>query len=872
MTMHDPTLLVGTGLSDDLDGTGQSDQIDGLAGDDTIDGAAGDDVLNGDYGNENLLNGTDDATGFTDYANSGDWQVSDLEDGHQTMSQTIPTEVGGVYSLGLDLAANFAGGRPDGAIEILVDGEVVATFSSQSGAYDSHSVQFTAAGTDTEVTIRSIDAGENGPEIDTSGPAFHYDHEMEIGGQTVTVAAFAEGQANLYQVLNGTLNVFDVETQTYKKAGADGTVNVNSMGFNAQDNLLYAIAVKDGTDSLGQAVKSSDLIMLDADGNSYRIGETPYRSWTGDFDDQGNLWSFDSSMDRVTVIDVDKFDADGNSISTVYKLPKEMIEFRVYDVAFDAASQTFYGVARPSKEGEATQLLVVDISSGTPEFSTISVTSTVIDGVVLEGVPAMTFGAAIIDADGNLFVGGNSGDHDMDNSTGSSGAIYQVIIDEATNEASLHLIEEAPTSYSNDGAADPTAQSPFADVDLVSSVLIRDLQLVATTEGELTYNDQINGNAGHDTLSGGIGTDTLTGGSAGDSLEGNDGNDNLHGGAGENSGSTIVSSYDEEGVRYDQYGNVLAEDDDILVGGGGIDTLSGSAGHDTLDGGSGDDILNGGSGSDVLIGGTGNDALSGGSESDQLSGGADDDVLEGDSGDDLLNGDSGADILKGGSGDDTLHGGDHNDLLEGGSGDDNLFGGKGNDTLDAGSGNDVLSGGDGNDSLDGKSGSDVLSGGEGTDTIKGGSGNDALDGGAGRDKLNGGSGNDVLSGGSGKDMLNGSSGHDTLDGGDDKDRLYMGAGDDVATGGEGADRFIFRSEDLDGSTDTIKDFSFDEYDSLDFRKLNLGANGSEIDQWFMENAKVIDGDDVHISLGNDTTLILEDVGADLGQLYDSIMF
>ncbi|MEM6713140.1 MAG: calcium-binding protein [Pseudomonadota bacterium] len=870
--MYDPTSLVGTGLSDQIDGSGQDDQIAGLAGNDSINGSAGDDVISGDYADENLLGGTDDATGFADYAQSGAWQVEDLANGHQEMTQTIPTEVGGVYNLQLDLAANFAGGRPDGAVEILVNGDEVATFTSDSGAYNAHSVQFTAEGGETEVTIRSIDAGGNGPEIDTSGPAFHYQKEMDIGGETVTVSAFADGQPNLYQVLNGTLHVFDVETQTYEKAGADGTVNVNSMGFNAEDDLLYAIAVKNGVDSQGNAVKSSDLIMLDAEGNSYLIGETPYRSWTGDFDDQGNLWSFDSSMDRVTVIDVDNFDPDGNPVSTVYKLPKELVEIRVYDVAFDAATQSFYGVARPKKEGEATELLVVDISSGTPVFSTIPVTSTVVDDETLDGAPAMTFGAAIVDADGNLFVGGNSGDHDMDNSTPSTGAIYQVIVDEATGDASLHLIEEAPKSYSNDGAADPTAPSPFEEVDLESSVLIKDLSLVATTEGDLTYDDELNGNAGHDSLSGGIGTDTITGGSSGDNIEGNDGADNLHGGAGVNSGSTIISTYDEDGVRYDQFGNVLGEDDDVLWGGEGDDILSGSAGHDTLDGGSGADLLNGGSGSDVLSGGADDDILSGGSEADQLFGGTGNDDLAGGSGDDHLAGDAGDDTLDGGSGADVLTGGNGDDVLNGGSQADNLSGGIGNDTLDGGSDQDTLDGGVGTDVLDGGSGDDVLTGGDGGDILNGGSGADKLFGDAGNDKLNGGSGNDLLLGGAGNDYLNGSSGADVLDGGDGKDRLYMGEDDDVATGGAGADRFVFRSDDLDGSTDTITDFSTSEGDRLDFRKLGVDDGDVDMELWFQQNATLQNGDDVHIALDGGTKLVLEDAGSDFDLIFDSMLF
>ena len=819
---------IGTGLSDLNEGTKQQDILIGLAGDDSLSGQAENDLIYGDYADPNLLDGTDGATSFSDYAETGEWEVSDLENGHQQMTQTITTEAGGVYNLSLDLAANFAGGQTGAAVEVLVDGVVVATFTSDSGAFGNYALQFTAQDNSSEITIRSVTAETDGPVIDTSGTVFHYDKEIDIGGQMVTVSAFADGQANLYQVLNGTLHVFDVETQTYEVVGATGTVNVNSMGYNIEDGLLYAIAVGSGVDSLGQTVSPSDLVIIDAEGNSYRVGETPYRSWTGDFDDQGNLWSFQSSMDRISVIDVDQLDEDGNPITTVYKLPEELVDFRVYDVAYDAATQSFYGVARPNSEGADTVLLVVDISSGEPEFTVIPVTATVIDGETLDGAPAMTFGAAIIDADGNLFVGGNSGDHDMDNATSSSGAIYQVIIDEVTGEATLHLIAEAPKSRSNDGSADPSAQSPFAEVDLEASVLVRDLSLVATTEGELSYDDLLNGNAGHDTLSGGIGSDTLVGGSKGDTLEGDQGSDNLHGGSDENDTSNIVSTYDDDGVRYDQFGNVLAEDDDVLSGGAGEDTLSGSAGHDTLDGGDANDVLNGGSGSDDLRGGNGADDLRGGSEADTLSGDAGDDLLNGGSGDDVLSGGEGLDTLSGGSGSDVLSGNSGEDDLQGGSGADTLSGGDHDDSLDGGSGADVLQGGMGDDLVKGGSDADDLSGDEGKDTLDGGSGDDTLNGGADRDRLKGGSNDDLVNGGADKDYLNGGSGDDTLDGGDGRDRLYLGAGDDEATGGLGADRFVFRSDDLDGGTDVITDFSISEQDTLDLRGLNLDAGGADM--------------------------------------------
>ncbi len=848
------TPTIGTGLSDRIDGTAQGDMLIGLAGDDILSGQAGDDVIHGDYAQDNLLAGTLGATGFSDYASGGDWQVTALDGGHQQMTQTVATETGGVYELGLELAANFAAGHAGAAIEVLVNGEVAARFDTQSGAFGDHSLRFTAAGSSTELALRSVAAQGDGPQIDTSGPAFHYDKQIEIGGQTVTVAAFADGQANLYQVLNGTLHVFDTATQSYELAGAPGTVNVNSLGYNAQDDLLYAIAVGGGTDALGQTVQSSDLVMIDAQGKSYRVGETPYRSWTGDFDDKGNLWSFQSSLNHIAVIDVDRFDENGNPATTVHKLPKDLVGVNVYDMAFDAATQTFYGVARPASEGKDAILLTVDISGDAPEIATVPVTTTVIDGETRPGAPALTFGAAIIDSTGALYVGGNAGDHDMNDATPQSGAIYRVVMDEATGQASLHLLTSAPRSYSNDGAADPTAESPFAPVDLDSAVLVRDLALIATVEGDLSYDDTLAGNAGRDTLAGGIGADELTGGSAGDRLDGGDGADFLHGGAGANSVSTIVSIYDENGLRYDQFGNLLAEDDDMLFGGAGADTLLGSAGHDLLDGGTGDDVLNGGSGSDLLRGGSGADRLTGGSEAD------------------ALHGEAGDDTLDGGSGDDRLSGGDGADQLRGGSGNDRLAGDAGDDVLDGGSGRDELTGGMGDDSLKGGSGNDGLEGGLGADTLDGGAGDDRLDGGDGRDRLKGGSGDDLLSGGADHDYLNGSGGNDRLDGGAGKDRLYLGAGDDLATGGAGADRFVFRDEDLDGATDRITDFSAAEGDLLDLRQLGLGDGGLDVQAWLNANASTTGSGDIHLALGADTLLILDGAAAEFGQFSDSLLF
>ncbi len=120
------------------------------------------------------------------------------------------------------------------------------------------------------------------------------------------------------------------------------------------------------------------------------------------------------------------------------------------------------------------------------------------------------------------------------------------------------------------------------------------------------------------------------------------------------------------------------DDDNILTGALGNDTISGGEGDDTLTGLGGNDELDGGEGDDTLLGGAGNDNLTGGE------------------GDDALSGDAGNDVLAGGEGDDTLSGGAGDDELDGGEGYDTLDGGAGNDRLVAGAG-DSASGGDGDD-------------------------------------------------------------------------------------------------------------------------------------------------------------------------------
>ena len=870
-----PTSVVGTQTSDQLNGTNLSDMVVGLAGDDTISSAAGDDIIYGDFVDTNLLSGTDGATSFSQYANTGAWDVTTDAEGRQSMTQSITTLADQEYKIEFDLAANYASGTISGAVEVVWNGYVIGTVDTNSAEFSKKVLSFTGTGTTGDLTFRAVESTPNdGPEINTDGPVFFYDQDMEIGEQTVTVKAFAEAQPHIYQVINGTLHVFDPEAQTYTKAGADATVTVNAIGFNTEDNLIYGIAVSNGSDSLGNAVSKSDLVMLDASGDSYRIGSTPYRSWTADFDADGNLWAFHSSMDRITVIDVDNVGADGVVSSQTFKFPKSMITDQLWDVAFDKETNTFYGVTRPSSEGQNSLLYEIDISAvasgGEPVFQTTEIAGTLVDGTMKDGVPAITFGAAIHDADGNLYVGGNSGDHDMNDVTRSAGGIYKVVTNEQTGEACLELISDSPRSSSNDGTADPRAMDPFTEIDRTAAVLIRQPEVVATEEGSNSFDDVIEASQGADFVSSGLGDDTVAGQSGNDELIGGIGDDRLFGGNVDPALPPRIEYYDDQGNRFDADGNLLAPDDDVLSGGIGMDYLHGGAGHDKLDGGVEDDELVGGSGFDELIGGAGNDYLAGGSEKDVLHGGDGDDHLVGSYGEDNLFGGDGQDTLQGGSEDDMLYGGLGDDLLQGGTGDDILVGGAGNDVLqgstgndhlssafgdnlmNGGSGDDVLVGGIGVDNLVGGSGTDTLLGEDGQDVLKGGTGNDVLKGGADKDKIYGGSGDDEIDGGTGSDYINASSGDDTIDGGDGKDKIIMGAGADTAYGGAESDWFVFNFNDDDGEFNIICDYTNNglERDRIDLRAFGLIEDEQGQDDWIMQCVSQKDDNSVQIEFSN----------------------
>lgn len=594
------------GTGDDLlnleDG---DDRAEGGAGDDVINAGAGDDIVYGDNANENLLSEGSygqNLTSFSQYAASGAWTVTE-EDGQSAMTQSIDTVAGETYTISFELAANLSGGATHGCVEVLWNGEVVTTVGTESGVYKTHTIEVSGTGGEGALTFREVaPPAPEGPEIDMSGPIFSYEAQKTIGGEEVNVAAFAPGQSKLYQVMNGQLKVFDTQENAYVDAGDPTGIRLNAIGFNVEDDLIYGVAKSSGTDALGNKVSSLDLMMIDADGSAYRVGKAPYGDYVGDFDDSGNLWTFHTSLDRVSKIDVDHLDANGNPTITNYDLPNSFFKGRAYDIAYNAADNAFYVVEPPSSHNGAGAVHRVDLSEidsgGSPQITSIPVTGTLVDGEMQNGMAKGAYGAVFLDGDGNLYYGLNRGDHDHDMETGVTGAIYKVHMDWTVGAAYSELMSEAQAVSSNDGAVDPRSADAFTKVDTDAPFLIRNPEIAPSSGGN-------------------------------DDLRGGEGNDIMYGGGG----------------------------DDILHGGNDDDMLSGDAGNDRVYGGAGDDELHGGSGDDKITGGQGNDVATGGTGKDYIHTGDGDDRISGGDGVDKLVGGKGADIIEGGAGNDHMWGG-----------------------------------------------------------------------------------------------------------------------------------------------------------------------------------------------------------------------
>jgi Ca2+-binding RTX toxin-like protein len=242
----------------------------------------------------------------------------------------------------------------------------------------------------------------------------------------------------------------------------------------------------------------------------------------------------------------------------------------------------------------------------------------------------------------------------------------------------------------------------------------------------------------------------------------------------------------------------------VLRGMGGNDTLIGGAGNDTLEGGRGVDVLRGGVGNDTYVfnRGDGQDTIN---DRDETVGNMDTLLFGGDiAAADITLTRTGNDLIFGiaGSGDQvtieqwgnssfgTYYRIERVEFADGTVWDTAFIQAQGMRFVGT-SGNDSLYGGVGNDILEGGAGNDSLSGGAGNDTLQGGIGNDSLNGGAGSDTY-------LCNRGDGQDTIND---FDGTSGG--VDTLRFGAGivaGDITLARSGTDLTLG----INGSSDQVK--------------------------------------------------------------------
>lgn len=304
----------------------------------------------------------------------------------------------------------------------------------------------------------------------------------------------------------------------------------------------------------------------------------------------------------------------------------------------------------------------------------------------------------------------------------------------------------------------------------------------------------------------------------------------------------------------------------IIWGWGGNDTLTGGNGADEIAGNGGDDILTGGNGADTFLYGgfhEGYDTLTGdvgtgNSAVDTVRAVSDNTVigLESTRSIEVWTADGYANVgIQGSANANTLSFSNATTFsgiafIDGGEGNDTITGSNFADTIWASYGDDTLNGMDGDDTfLVGwwqGDGFDAITGGNGTDTIKAtgdgvviglsalatveaitsdGYAGVSIAGNAAANTLNfstvtltgithidGGAGTDTITGSTGNDTIFGGDDADTLNGGNGADFLAGGTGNDTLTGGEGNDEFHFYGGIEEGfdtitggnGTDTIK--------------------------------------------------------------------
>ena len=264
--------------------------------------------------------------------------------------------------------------------------------------------------------------------------------------QTVSAAPFT-CSAGFYQVISGQLNMLNGVTGAYSNVGPVSASMPNALGYNIEDNYMYAMGTADGL--------QAHLLRYDNDGTFIDLGiptGLPVDSYVaGDFDSSGNLWvrGF-TGTNTFWKVDVSAGTATSLTLSSVVT---------VSELVYSAG--TLYAVNGPV-------LFVVNATTGV-------VATHAITGPVTSASGA-AYGAGWITADSRLFFSHNN-----------SGVIYEITNFTTASPGSVAMLQgEIP--FSNDGASCPNANGPVTGVSAqnkTASVVQDSVLQVAAAQGLL---------------------------------------------------------------------------------------------------------------------------------------------------------------------------------------------------------------------------------------------------------------------------------------------------------------------------------------------------------------------------------------------------
>ncbi|MCF2904314.1 Hint domain-containing protein [Octadecabacter sp. CECT 8868] len=625
-------------------------------------------------------------------------------------------------------------------------------------------------------------------------------------------------------------NLADIDTLDFSSTSVDrvivqvtgdeaGTYDVDNGAADGTFTNIEAIVGTDGGDFIDSALNTSDITVSGGDGDDFIAGGSGDDVLNGDAGD--DTIELNDSFGDDTITGGETGETNGDSLFAGNVTDDLIVDLQTLNPA-DPESGT---ISDGTSTATFSEIENIYLGSGDD-----SVTGSSGDDNIALGEGADTINASAGDDNIDLGVGTDTPDGDAD----------VVVLEDGFGNDTVEGFD-APT---------PNGDGTFTGIDTLDVSGLYDLPLGDPDRTPVLTNDVVvsDDGSGNALLTFPNGeTITLVG------IDPTDADDPFYLNAigipmpdgtveGTSGADTIDASYtgDPDGDMVDAGDAILAgdaNDDDLIYGYGGNDSITAGQGYDEVYGGSGADTIDGGDQGDLIYGGAGNDTIEAGEEANI----GDDDIIYGGTGNDTITSaeaaDTSNDTLYGEDGNDTITvTGGSNNLLDGGADDDTLTGGTGSDTMLGGTGDDslnVASGGDvdvieggedvGNGDVDtltfsdgsGTEGVDVTmsgdeagsyafptDGGSGTfseieqfnltdldDTFDGVAvtGGSTVDGGAGNDTITGGAGADSFIGGAGSDEIYGGDGNDAIDGGDDADTIDGGAGDDTLTGGDGAD-------------------------------------------------------------------------------------